>query len=291
MILYDEASGLYYEKIGDDRASITDTDKKITDITIPERINDASVTEIRKKAFLGCKQLKSVGLPDAVEKVGDWAFAHCDALKDIRIPRTCTFGQGVFKNDNSLTGIAVTGRSEASARLLAKAVTVMDAEYLLDAENAGSREWFGRWDQKLESILELADDDGYHLYVLCGEEDLHFDYEEYLEFNRRKKAGLCMLRLLYDEELHEGLRERITSYVTAHSVGRGSEASWKYILSEHGDDIEYYRLLKETGGIGQDNLEMALNGLSDRHAQAKAFLINSFNTGNKTESFFDALML
>ena len=292
MRFYDETLKIYYE-INNEEASIVDADKNITDVIICEgALNNICITNIKKKAFLGCKQLRSVTLPETVRSVGDWAFAHCDALTDFNLASdTCVFGQGVFKNDASLTSFSIEGRSRDAARLLAKAVTVMEAEYLLDTEAVGSSAWIEKWDRKLENILNTADDDGYHLYVLCGEEDLHFDYDEYLEYNKRKKSGLCMLRLLYDEELAGAFRERLSAYVREHAVGMASEAAWNYVVSEHGDDIEYYELLLQLGGIDEGNLERALGALSDRHAEAKAFLINAFHAGDKTGDFFDSLLL
>ena len=291
MIYYDEKLKIYHEK-KDGKATVTDADKNITEVIIPREINNIPIVNIKKKAFLGCKQLRSISLPETVKNVGEWAFAFCDYLSEVKLASNrAVFGQGAFKNDARLEKLWIEGRSEASARMLAAAVTVMDAEYLLDTGEAGSSEWIRKWDQKLENILNLADDEGYHLYVLCGEEDLHFDYDEYLEYNRRKKAGLSMLRLLYDEELKEPLRERLIDYIREHSVGKESEAAWSCIVDRHGDDIAYYELMTRLSGIDEDNLEKALNSLSDRHAEAKSFLINHFNKGNKTDEFFDSLML
>ena len=291
MIYYDEKLKIYHEE-KDRKAAVTDADKNITEVIIPCEINNIPIVNIKKKAFLGCKQLRSISLPETVKNVGEWAFAFCDSLSEVKLASNrAVFGQGAFKNDARLEKLWIEGRSEASARMLAAAVTVMDAEYLLDTAEAGSSEWIRKWDQKLENILNLADDEGYHLYVLCGEEDLHFDYDEYLEYNRRKKAGLSMLRLLYDEELKEPLRERLIDYIREHSVGKESEAAWSCIVDKHGDDIAYYELMTRLSGIDEDNLEKALNSLSDRHAEAKSFLINHFNKGNKTDEFFDSLMI
>lgn len=291
MIYYDEKLKIYHEE-KDGKAAVTDVDKNITEVIIPREINNIPIVNIKKKAFLGCKQLRSISLPETVKNVGEWAFAFCDSLSEVKLASNrAVFGQGAFKNDARLEKLWIEGRSEASARMLAAAVTVMDAEYLLDTAEAGSSEWIRKWDQKLENILNLADDEGYHLYVLCGEEDLHFDYDEYLEYNRRKKAGLSMLRLLYDEELKEPLRERLMDYIREHSVGKESEAAWSCIVDRHGDDIAYYELMTRLSGIDEDNLEKALNSLSDRHAEAKSFLINHFNKGNKTDEFFDSLMI
>ncbi len=288
---YDGETGLYFE-VGDGEAVVADSDKTLTETVIPEYFLETLVRRIKKKAFLGCKLLRTVSMPASVESVGEWAFASCSSLSDFSMKgRSCRFGQGAFRNDDKLESLLVEGAGEDCARLLAKAVTVMEAEYLLEPASAGTEEWFAKWDGKLSDILNRKDDEGYHLYVLCGEEDLHFDYDEYLEYNRRKKAGLSMIRLLYDKGLSESLKERLREYVKGHSVGENSEAAWKHILSAHGNDLEYYRLMIELGGIGRENLEKALSDLSDRHAEAKAFLINHFNTEDRAEDVFDSLLL
>ncbi|MCR4657057.1 MAG: leucine-rich repeat domain-containing protein [Lachnospiraceae bacterium] len=310
---YDKETGLFFD-IRDGKAFIADADKTLTEVVIPSEFMGHGVYGIDRKAFLGCRLLRNAVLPDSIKSVGEWAFASCTSLvsfsfgasyavkhdPELKEPEEadpdtqkagCTFLKGVFKNDNRLESILIAGRSHDSSRLLAKAVTVMDAEYLLETEAVGSAEWFYKWDQKLLNILNLKDDEGYHLYVLCGEEDLHFDYDEYLEFNRRKKSGLSMLRLLYRERLDPGLEDILKTYVKDHSVGRESEAAWSFVLSEHGDDIDYYRLLLELNGIDRGNLDKALSDLSDRHAEAKAYLINYFNGNDQTEDYFDSLLL
>ncbi len=289
---YDKDTGLFFDIKGEE-AVIADADKTLTDVSLPSEFMGHRVSGIGRKAFLGCKLLRSVAVPDSIRSVGEWAFASCTSLAffSIEAQSGCSFSKGIFKNDNKLETVSFAGRSADSSRLLAKAVTVMEAEYLLEAGAVGTREWFDKWDQKLINILNLKDDEGYHLYVLCGEEDLHFDYDEYLEFNRRKKAGLSMLRLLYRERLGPGLEEVLKAYVKEHSVGRESEATWSFILSEHGDDIDYYRLLLELGGIDKRNLDKALGDLSDRHAEAKAYLINHFSGNDQAEDYFDSLLL
>ena len=50
-------------------------------LEIPDIIDNAPVTEIGRKAFLSCKTLKEIIVPGTVTQVGDWAFAHAEALK------------------------------------------------------------------------------------------------------------------------------------------------------------------------------------------------------------------
>ena len=167
----------------------------------------------------------------------------------------------------------------------------MEADYFLENEDVGSIQWYKKWDQKLENILNLKDDEGYHLYVLCGEEDLHFDYEQYLEYNKKKKAGLAQLRLICNEYISDELSERLKNYILEHSIGCESRAAWDHVMDEHGDDLRYYELLVTLGAIDRSNLETALELMGDRHAQARAFLLNYFNQDNESLNYFDDLLL
>ncbi len=304
---YDEALRIYYEIKEDDTGRyvvITDADRKLNEVIIPETIDSAVVRVVARKAFLGCKGLRKVTLPSGIRSVGEWAFAFCDNLMQVDFYRAKTeLGKGVFKNDLQLKEIrlnegeespddADNGRSETAmmtARLLAAVPVLMDAEYLLDTEAAGKDEWLGKWDTRLEHILDLKDDEGYHLYVLCGEEDLHFDYDEYLEYNREKKSGLCMLRLVNDMGLDERVRDRLKTYLCEHTIGCDSEAAIRVLLKRHGDEREYYALMLDTGAINASNLEAVLNMMGDRHAGMKAYLIEECKAAR--DDFFDDLML
>lgn len=309
MNYYDDTLKIYYEireEDGRKTAVVTDADKKLNEISIPDIISDCPVERIGKKAFLGCKGLRYVRLPETVSEIGEWAFAFCDNLTRIELPKKKTdLGKGIFKNDEKLREIEVydlisdggsvsegnlseSGRAMIS-RLMAAAPVIMDAEYLIDTKHSGSDEWLRKWDTRLAHILSLKDDDGYHLYVLCGEEDLHFDYEEYLEYNRGKKSSLCMLRLVNDIKLPEDDRKVLAAYLRDHTCGCESEAAIRTLLKRHGDDMDYYRMMLDIGAINDDNLEPVLGMMGDRHAQMKAYLIEK--CGNKTTDFMDDLLL
>ena len=313
---YDEETGLYYEiKNNGDRsyAVITDADKRLTGVDVPDRLGGSPVEAVGRKAFLGCKGLREVTLPECVDEIGEWAFAFCDNLKSVMLPaKSLRLGKGIFKNDRKLCDISLydidpecmadrTGHKregnsrarEAVTKLLAAAPIYMDAEYLLDTEHAGSCEWYNKWDTKLMHILSLKDDDGYHLYVLCGEEDLHFDYDQYLEYNREKKAYLCMLRLKNDACLRDDIRETLKAYLFDHTVGSESDAAIRVLLRDFGDERDYYELMLREGVITPRNLEDILLTMGDRHPQMKAFLIEAVrgDTGNGAGSFFDDLAL
>ena len=299
MRLYDDELKIYYEikeAQGDTYIVISDADKKLNGIDIPEEIEGRPVRHIAKKAFLGCKGLRHVSIPGTVRSVGEWVFAFCDNLTRVEMQRgRIELGKGVFKNDLNLREMDVydEGTEEPDrimvSRLMAAAPVIMDAEYLLDTLHCGEDEWLCKWDTKLSHILSLKDDDGYHLYVLCGEEDLHFDYEEYLEYNREKKSSLCMLRLVNDIALKEEDKEPLRDYLRDHTCGCESEAAIRMLFKRHGDDRDYYRMMLDIGAINDGNLEAVLNMMGDRHAQMKAYLIEE--CGKKKADFFDDLLL
>ena len=307
MNYYDEEHKINYEikeKDGRKYIVITDADKKLNEICIPEMIDGCPVEAIGKKAFLGCKGLRRVRLPETIVSIGEWAFAFCDNLVRVEIARSRPeLGKGIFKNDDMLREIFIydtrsqdgaqdmnmTDKEAMVSRLMAAAPVIMDAEYLLDAEHAGSEEWLRKWDTRLAHILSLKDDEGYHLYVLCGEEDLHFDYEEYLEYNREKKSSLCMLRLVNDLELSEDDKKPLGDYLLNHTCGCESEAAVRVLLKRYGDDRDYYRMMLDTGAINNANLEAVLNMMGERHAQMKAYLIEE--CGRDKAGYFDDLEL
>ena len=57
---------------------------------IKKVIVDSSVTEIPRRAFMGCKYLSSVVIPDTVTSIGGSAFRECFRLREISIPDTVT---------------------------------------------------------------------------------------------------------------------------------------------------------------------------------------------------------
>jgi len=291
MRFYNRELNLYYET-KDDTVTIVEGDHNIERADIPESIDGMTVTAIGKKTFLGCKLLKHISIPDSVTSIGDFAFAMCDHLAAVSLPqKDIKLGQSLFKNDFALREIIVRGSNHETdtAALLAAAPIQMDADYLIDIPHAGDSDWYRMWDQKLSDILGRRDDEGYHLYVLCGEEDLHFDYDQYVEYIREKKSGLCILRLLNDSFLSDAGKNHYIDFLEKHIEVEGLFPVFNYLLKSHGDDEEYFRVLIDNGIIKKSNRELLLNMMGDRHLQTKTYLINAFDEGDS--DFFGDLML
>lgn len=270
---------IFYE-IKDEKAVITGSEGAVSRISLPASIEGYPVSAIDRKAFLSAKGLYGVRLPDSVEEIGDWAFAHCENLTEVAVPdREIRFGKAVFKNCGKLKKISKNGDSEAregTGELLAAAVTLLDAYYLLDLPQAGSEEWLGRWDTRLCSVLRTADQEGYISQSVYGEEDyIGTDLEEYVSARRREKARLAFLRLRRPMALDAALKKELEEYLRNLTKGREGEEAWLVLKQEYGDEREYYELFAELGCVSQENLEDILTDIGEEYPEMKAFFLRA----------------
>lgn len=78
------------------------------DLKIPSQINGYKVKSIQKEAFLDCKNLTSVIIPDGITSIEDEAFKGCTALTSIKIPSSVTtIGNSAFYDCSALTSIDI----------------------------------------------------------------------------------------------------------------------------------------------------------------------------------------
>ena len=78
-------------------------------ITIPSTLGGKTVTGIGHAAFVGCRNLTSVTIPDGVTSIGQWAFYGCSGLTSVTIPDSVTsIGEGAFEDCSILTSIDVS---------------------------------------------------------------------------------------------------------------------------------------------------------------------------------------
>lgn len=78
------------------------------EVHLPEQVDGLFMNTIGAKAFLSCKTIEKLWLPDSIREIGDWAFAHMKNLKEITLPaETIAFGKQVFMGCEQLDRVHV----------------------------------------------------------------------------------------------------------------------------------------------------------------------------------------
>ena len=273
-----------------------------------ERCVEKPVISIGKKAMLSCKSLRRVILPETIEEVGDWAFAYCDALREVVLPeKEIRFGKGIFRECKKVKSVTVQGKHRDIGALLAAAVTLLDTPYLFTPLRCGDEDWLRQWDARMLQLLRAADKDGYSKMVLCGEEDYgskenNLDY--FLNQKRKSKVRIAFMRLLHPLGLREEVQRELEAYLLEHTAGGVQRAlsveeentgawdeTWQVLLSEHGEDSEYYKLFTQIGCLREDNFDRILSETGENCPEMKAWFLKYKEETIGYTDFFDALDL
>ena len=95
--------------------TITDYTGSDTEVVVPSMINGIRVKRIGSSAFYGCKNIKSITLPEGVTSIGNDTFYNCSSLTSITLPEGVTsIGYRAFYNCSSLKHIMMSGSSVPS---------------------------------------------------------------------------------------------------------------------------------------------------------------------------------
>ncbi len=262
-------------------------------VEIPAYIDEKPVIAIEKKAFLSCKTIKEISLPDTMEEIGDWAFAHAERLRTITIPnRALTRGKEMFLGCLRLKEICIREQEELRtlglARMLAMAVTVLHDYFLFEPLEVGTEPWVTRWDAKLIDLIRLDDLDGFEELWTCGEEDYEgkdYDIKSYPVEKRKMKLRIVYFRLLHPCKLAPEIVQELKDYLKA------SREAWDIIMEEHADDLAYYKLFADAGCITEENFDTFLTDLADAGAEIKAYMLKYKDEHLKAADAFSAFEL
>ena len=87
---------------------LTEYGKTLTEIVIPETIDEIAVTSIGYRAFSNCTLLTSVTIDNGVQSIGSAAFSGCSSLTSVVIPDSVTsIGNSAFDGCTSLTSVTI----------------------------------------------------------------------------------------------------------------------------------------------------------------------------------------
>ena len=110
-----EIDGIYYNLVSKIKsAEVTSNPNKYSgDVTIPETVTyggeQYSVTSIGEQAFMSCRKLTSVSIPNGVISIGSEAFFGCSSLISVNIPTSInTVEYHAFANCSKLSPIYIT---------------------------------------------------------------------------------------------------------------------------------------------------------------------------------------
>lgn len=275
---------------------------------VPSFFGNIPVTEIAAKAFLSCKTIERLEIPDTVSRIGDWAFAHMKNLEELVVPfHELIYGKKLFLDCHRLKKITVrngTTKEEGMPYLLASAVTVLERPELWQPECAGAQERYGQWlaayDKALAEYLDTAEEEGFEP-VFIGwfhVEDIDEQMPRHLEKRRREKVQLILQRLRYSEYLSQELKQRLMEYLAAH-MPDGSERKEHTVVvdvicdrkAEYRNQVCYWKILQESGCLNRDNIQYLIEQLQDASPEVMAYLVQLLQEKNADNDFFLGLEL
>lgn len=249
-------------------------------LVIPETIDGVPVCGIGRKAFLGDRSLQHIILPETIEWVGDWAFCNCVQLQRIEFPgHPVRFGKGLFAKDVKLHEITFgsdCGEMPVPGRLIAVAVTMLDAEYLLDMTQMGCDEWYSRFDGRLLAFLAEPAENALRSLVYCAEEDMGAKQEACLKEQECRKAYLALLRLAYSDYLEKGTEEKLTACLL-NREGLQTAFTWEAVKGADVQEQHHFcDIMLGLNGIREENLSSVLEDTGDTHIELKAYLLRGW---------------
>ena len=264
-------------------------------LVIPEIIDGVPVCGIGRKAFLGNRSLQHIILPGTTEWIGDWAFGNCAQLQRVELPcRSIRFGKGLFAKDAKLYEIICGTDQEkipVPGRLLAVAVTMLDAEYLLDMTQTGCVEWYSRFDGRLLAFLAETAENALKSLVYCAEEDMGAKQKACLEEQDRRKAYLALLRLAYPEYLEKETVEKLKAYLLDQE-GLQTGFAWEAVKGAEGkEQLIFCDIMLGLNGIREENFSLVLEDLGDTCIELKAHLLKAWEQRKARTSVWKAFEL
>ncbi len=264
------------------------------ELTVPGYIEGVPVVGVAKKAFMNQPYLRRVSIEAPVREIGDWAFANSHYLEHVRVPENALFGKVPFKGCSSLKSVTVGGADQGVARLLAAALVLQEAYYLLGTDTIGDEEWLYKWDVGLRDFLKTDDSREYYQEALCGEAEADDQKTRaYITEHRKKKVRLCFVRLLHNRGLTQENDRYLKDYILSHTKGCASEEAWQVVKEEFGEMRQLYELFADLGGVNEGNMDELLADLGDSAMEMKAFFLGLQEKWKKDRGgdFFDSLEL
>lgn len=272
-------------------------------VTIPALVNTLPVTEIGSKAFLSCKSIIHLTLPETIQEIEDWGFAHMKNLKTLTLPaHSIHLGKHVFLDCINLTEIKIEPDYSMNPGLpffLASSVTLLNEPSLCCPERAGNESqhagWMADYDAALLQFLSAPDNTGFEPVFIgwFSVEDLDSQTKKFTKQRQREKTFLVFQRLLYPAYLEDSTRKKLYDYLTSHmpegALTQEHTTPFEMLCNEFRDDIQYLKIVADTGYITAQTLPLLQEGLQDAAPEIIGFLLRYQHKFMESRDFFAGL--
>lgn len=276
-----------------------------SNITIPAYNEALPVTKIGAKAFLSCKSIVHLTLPETIEEIDDWAFAHMKNLKTLTLPaRPITFGKNVFLDCINLSKIHILHDNSKNSGLpyfLASCVTILDEISLCCPKYAANADyhpnWMNDYDEALLQFLANPDTTGFEPVFIgwFSVEDLDSQTHRFTKKRQQEKTSLVFQRLLYPDFLEDSTKKILSDYLADHmpkgKLEKEHTIPFSMLCNEFRNDIRYLKILADTGYITNQTLPLLQEGLQNSSPEIIAFLLRCQQNFTNPMDFFSGLSL
>lgn len=257
-----------------------------------------SYTAIGSKAFLSCKNVCEIKLPDTIREIGDWAFAHMKELKKIYVPSTrISIGREAFLDCTSLEEIIIDPdetQNKGLSFLLASCVTIFNNYKLLDFELAAKNNtaWSKLYDSELISFINQPDEKDFKFYIVGWFDD---DSEEeqltkYIERIKKEKLKLCFLRLKYDFNCDDLVKNELAGYIKRQFENYDADdLAWTLFCEELSDDLKNVQAAVNNDIINEALISELIEYINKRdgNPEAVAYLLSLLEEKKSLEDLFE----
>ena len=282
-------------------------DKNNICVVLPCEISGEPLTVIGAKAFLSCRQVEKLTLPDTLEQVEDWAFAHMKGLREIVFPaKRILFGRKVFLGCDGLQRVVLTCDGEflrgqyegmpffrASVfRFALDSIRSGLSDLRLAGDAEGQWQWLIYYDEAVLAYLLRADDYDFEPAFIGWFDVVDVDDQRkgYIIEQKRKKVILAFQRLIYSERISEQTEKQLKKYLVEEApeqvleLMRGGE-------SGYGRNVKSFQVWRQIGGFEKYSPKFLLEMLEDADPEVKCFLLECELEGTAGDDFFEGLEL
>lgn len=282
-------------------------DKNNTCVALPCEMAGEPLTIVGTKAFLSCRQVEKLELPDTLEQVEDWAFAHMKGLKEITLPaKEIQFGKKVFLGCDGLRRVMLTrggeplqGQYEGMPCFLASVFRLSldniqgklsDLRLAGDAE--GQWQWLACYDEAVSAYLRRPDDHDFEPAFIgwFDVEDVDDQKAGYMILRKREKIALVFQRLLYPERMTSQTEKLFGEYLVRKEPDQVLE-----LMRDTGEGlggcVKYFQIWRQLGGFERYSPKFLLEELENADPEVRSYLLECELENAAGEDFFGGLEL